>query len=90
MSSVLVRGVGAAGSLVPEVEDPGLDDEPEQVLQGFEGRKQPLGQDWLFGMAHVVVQDFGELPEREETSQSGRSHRQNACWEIRTCRPAWR
>lgn len=66
-------GLVPLGSLVPEVEDPGLDDEPEQVLKGFEGRKEPLGQDWLFGVAHVVVQDLGELPEREETRQSGRS-----------------
>lgn len=76
-------------SLVPEIEDPRLDDEPKQVLQGFKGNEEPLGQDWLLGMAHVVVQDFGELPEREETSQRGRSHRHNACWETQTCRQAW-
>lgn len=70
MSRASVRRSGPPASRVPEVKDPGLDDEPEQVLQGFEGGEESLGQKWLVGVAHVVVQDFGELP--EERLESGR------------------
>lgn len=63
--------VDPPASLVPEVKDPGLDDEPEQVLQGLEGGEESLSQQRLIGVAHVVVQDFGELPEREESGSEG-------------------
>lgn len=49
----------AAASLVPEIEDSGLDNKPEQVLEGFESCVEPLSQDGLLSVAHVVVKDLG-------------------------------
>lgn len=89
MRSAPLQTVAPPASPLPEVKVPGLDDEPEQVLQGFEGGEEPLGQRRLVGVAHVVVQDFGELPERKRAVR-GRGPGSKACWEIRTCRPAWR
>lgn len=51
------------------MEDAGLNDEPEQVLEGLERRVEPLGQSRLLGVAHVVVQDFGELPVGQNQGQ---------------------
>ena len=51
------------------MKDSRLDDEPEQVLEGLESSVEPLGQLRLFGVAHVVVQDLGELPERAGETQ---------------------
>lgn len=51
------------------MEDAGLNDEPEQVLEGLEGRVEPLSQSGLLSVAHVVVQDFGELPEGRNQGQ---------------------
>lgn len=59
----------ATASLVPEIEDAGLHDKPEQVLEGFERRVEPLGQDRLLSVAHIVVQNPGQLP--EEVNGSG-------------------
>lgn len=59
----------AAASLVPEIEDAGLDNKPEQVLEGFECRVEPLGQDRLLSVAHIVVQNPSQLP--EEVNESG-------------------
>ena len=50
-------GLSCSASLVPEIKDPGLHDEPEQVLEGFQSGVEPLGQDGLLGVAHVVVKD---------------------------------
>lgn len=48
-----------AASQVPEKENSGLHDEPEQILEGFEGSVEPLGQDRFLSVAHIVVQDSG-------------------------------
>lgn len=51
--------VTVAASQVPEIENSGLNDEPEEVLEGFEGSVEPLDQDRFLSVAHVVVQDSG-------------------------------
>lgn len=48
-----------AAPLIPEIEDPGLYNKPEQVLESFESCIEPLGQDGLLGVAHVVVKHSG-------------------------------
>lgn len=41
--------------LIPEIEDPRLYNESEQVLESFEGSVEPLAQNEQLGVAHVVV-----------------------------------
>lgn len=41
-------------------EDSGTDDKLEDVLQSLHGLQQLFRQ--LFGVVHVVLQDFGQLP----------------------------
>lgn len=43
--------------LIPEIEDSRLYNESEQVFEGFERCVEPLSQDRLLCMAHVVVKD---------------------------------
>lgn len=45
--------------LIPEIEDPGLYNKPEQVLQSFECCIEPLSQGGLLGMANIVVKHPG-------------------------------
>lgn len=45
--------------MVPEIEDPGLYNKPEQVLESFECRVEPLSQDGLLGVADVIVKHPG-------------------------------
>lgn len=46
----------------PQVQHPGLHDEPEQVFQGFQGCKEQLCLAGVLSIPHVAVQDFGEFP----------------------------
>lgn len=48
-----------AAFLIPEIQDPGLHNEPEQVLEGFECYVEPLSQEGLLGVAHIVVEHPG-------------------------------
>lgn len=45
-------------------EDPGANDELEDVLQGFHGLQQLLCQ--LLSVVHVVFQDFGQLSREKQ------------------------
>lgn len=63
-------GAGKGGG-PPEMEHAGLDDEAEQVLEGLERRVEPLGQRRVLGVAYIVVQNLGELPEGAETQLVG-------------------
>lgn len=48
-----------ATRLIPEIEDPGLHDKPEQVLESLERCVEPLGQGRLLDVAHVVIKHPG-------------------------------
>lgn len=58
--------LGGGGGGPPEMEHAGLDDEAEEVFESLERRVEPLGQRGVLSVAHVVVQDLGELPEGAE------------------------
>lgn len=45
--------------LVPEIEDSGLNNKPEKVLESFECCVEPLRQGGLLGVTHIVVQHLG-------------------------------
>lgn len=45
--------------LIPEIEDSGLYNKPEQVLESFECGIESLSQAGLFSMAHIVVKHPG-------------------------------
>lgn len=46
-------------ALIPEIENSGLYNKPEEVLESFECSVEPLSQGGLLCMAHVVVKHPG-------------------------------
>lgn len=52
----------AMTSVSPQVQYSWLNDEPEQVLQGFQSSKQQLCLAGVISISHVTVQYFGEFP----------------------------
>lgn len=65
------RGGSSDSGGLPEMKHAGLDDEAEEILEGLERRIEPLGQRRVLGVAHIVVQDLGELPEGAEPQLEG-------------------
>ena len=48
-----------AGLLIPVVEDSGLDDKPEKILESFERCVEPVCQGGLLRMARVMIEHLG-------------------------------
>lgn len=60
---------------LPQVEHTRLDDESEQVLQGFQSSKEQFRLARVLGISHIKVQYLGEFPKKGRKAMSCATYR---------------
>lgn len=50
----------------PQIENSRLHNKAKKILEGFQGGVQPLCMSRVLGMAHKIIQHFGQLPVKRQ------------------------